>query len=210
VAVKTWTGISTARRSRECDPRRRLLPALARRGGWRWTQTSSALVELQDIESLQKKIGRRVWEMRWEEGKRLREERGYAAHRRRAGAIDSDGEILELRCISGGEGKRGEEGVRGAFYRRPCMEEGLGFLARGARSTARRKLCSGGAPARGGRRPRQVGHPCRCLAWRRPVPFPYGWILGWFCGRAEWRPLGLFSISLILFPFSFSDSCFIS
>jgi hypothetical protein len=108
--------------------------------------------------------------------------------------------------------KRGEGGVRGAFYRRPCMEEGLGFPARGARSMAKRKSCSGRAPAQGGRKPRQVGHPYRCLAWRRHVPFRYGWILGrglvlWPGRMASPRP---FSISLILFPFSFSDSCFIS
>jgi hypothetical protein len=210
VAVKTWMGISAARWSRERDPRRRLLLALGRRGGWRWTQASSASVELQDIESLQKKIGRRVWEMRWEEGKRLREERGYAAHRLSrnwaetvAGAADSDGEILELRGVSGGEGKRGKGGVRGAFYRRPCVEEGLGFPARGARSTARRNH------ARAGLLPGEGDDPDRWATpvgvWRGGGLYCFGtagsWAVGSFWDQAEWRPLGLFLFLLFFFFF---------
>jgi hypothetical protein len=94
-----------------------------------------------------------------------------------------------------------------AIYSWPSMEEGLGFLARGTRSTARRKTCSGEAPARGGRQPQPVGHPCWCLAWRRPVLFRYGDLGLWAGQIGPQRPFTLFLFS---FHFLYSDFWIVS
>jgi hypothetical protein len=78
------------------------------------SQTSSALVELRSIESLQKKIDERVWEMRWEKGKvEAPKTSGGSPHGHwnwRVRFVDvrsTDGEFLWFGAVSGGEGKEG-------------------------------------------------------------------------------------------------------
>jgi hypothetical protein len=84
------------------------------------------------------------------------EEREEAlAYRRRrigpkksAGVRHSDEKSLGLGGVSGGEGKRGEGGVRGDYIAAAAVGEGLGFWP-WARSTATGTSGSGGTPAQG-------------------------------------------------------------
>jgi hypothetical protein len=91
-------------------------------------------------------------------GKQIKERRRTGNHRRGqnrpempAAMAESSDEIHHPWFVSSGEMKGRKGRTSCAIYSQPSVEEGLGFLARGARSMARRKTYSGGAPAQGGR-----------------------------------------------------------
>jgi hypothetical protein len=99
------------------------------------SQTSSASVELRDVESLQKKIDKMVWEMRREEGRDEEPKlgggspRGHRNHARKVAEMgSSDERFLGLGDTSSREKKREIGGGEGLYIASQFLGRGLGFV----------------------------------------------------------------------------------
>jgi hypothetical protein len=95
----------------------------------------------------------------------------------------------------------------GGIFRRPGLENGLGFGALDEIEWCRGVACTGGTLARGGRRPARWARHVSVGLRRRPVPIWYGGILGHGPNLERGRIISPqpFFFSLFLFLILFSD-----